>query len=528
MKDSLMSMLMIILLITSVVAAYPIFYSGNDKDSYIFSNNPFDFPTVTSSKSQSNDIGFENGYNHFDTISIDPSDGLSDEELSRYVSRSHARVEYIRNVEFNNLIPVKIITSTEFLNQEKPVQSSDSIDETVPHGSNHSAWNDQVWEALFIVGETETSESVISQTSAQSTAGVYMPSNGEIVIVSESDTILVISENTLLHELTHALQDQEGHLTTIHEIPQPTQDLQLSVSGLIEGEAAYVEWYYRKICDGSISARDLSILHELVWEDWECIPTPNIPKSSAESSSSSDPNLGVLLILFHPYSDGLSYIHYLKSQNNWTAINNKYSSPPVSTEQIIHLSDEQPVQLDISISPTKYWKPFSNHGIDGADTVGEASIFSMFWYQSYTYGANAIDDQLFWEGRVSSNIHGELSPKTIFNYTSIPSTGWGNDKLLPLYNDSNDVTEYGYIWATKWDTTNDAKEFHDSYLKILEAHKAIKIGQSIDGKTTLFIISNGPFEDAFAISFKGKTVTIVNAPTTEDIENIIGSFHLSL
>ena len=527
MKDSLISMLMVILLITSVAAAYPLFSSNNDKDLYIFSNNSFDFSTIISSKSPPNDIGFENGYNHFDTISIDPSDGLSDEELSRYVSRSHARVEYIRNVEFNSLIPVKIITSTEFLNPEDSAQSSDSIDADVLPDSNYSAWNDQIWEALFIVGETETSESVISQTSSQNTAGVYMPANGEIVIVSESDSILVLPETTLLHELTHAIQDQEGHLTAIHEFPQPTQDLQLSISGLIEGEAAYVEWYYRKICDGSISVRDQSILHELVWEDWECIPLPNIPSSSAESSSSGDTNLGVLLILFHPYSDGLSYIHYLKSQNNWMAVDDKYSSPPLSTEQIIHLSEEQPVQLDISLSPNGYWKPFPNHGINGTDTVGEASIFSMFWYQSYNFGANAIDDQLFWEGRASPNMYGEVSPKTIFNYTSVPSVGWGNDKLLPIYNNSNGATEHGYIWATKWDTTNDAKEFHDSYIKILDAHKAIKIGQSLDKKTTLFIIPSGPFTDAFAISSKGKTVTIINAPTAEDVETILDSFHLS-
>ena len=91
-----------------------------------------------------------------------------------------------------------------------------------------------------------------------------------------------------------------------------------------------------------------------------------------------------------------------------------------------------------------------------------------------------------------------------------------------------DQNEYGYIWTTKWDTSTDADEFYDAYSKILDSHQATKVGSSSNNKTTLWVINNGPFEDAFAISTTSKTVTIINAPTTTDVEEILGSFSLSV
>ena len=152
----------------------------------------------------------------------------------------------------------------------------------------------------------------------------------------------------------------------------------------------------------------------------------------------------------------------------------------------------------------------------------------MFWHQSREYNANAITTNTFWNSRETSQNSFGLQPSAHFNYTSPPSAGWGNDKLLPIHRSGTDQNEYGYIWTTKWDTPLDATEFHTAYSKILAAHNATKIGKSDDGKTTLWVIQNGPFADSFAISTTSKTVTIVNAPTPADVEEILTSFSLSV
>ncbi|WP_415487111.1 Hvo_1808 family surface protein [Candidatus Hikarchaeum yamanae] len=519
----------VVLLIASLAYSIPS-WNGNTDPLDIFSNiydirDPLDPSTPDT-------VGSENGYHHADRISIDQSDGLSDDEILAYVSRAHARTEYILNLEFDKLIPINVTTTNEF------VKTHSADDDSEDAEFSYSAWNNQVWEAIFIIGENQAAESELENTSAQSIAGVY--TNGQIVIVNDSDDALrVIPEDVLIHELVHALQDQEGLFDTLYESsPQLTQDTQLSTKGLSEGHAMYVEWYYDQVCNGSISVRNNSLLEEVVWGDWQCVPPPKITRDTSNSETNPPPppvNFGALIILFHPYSDGGAYVAHLKSQDGWDSVNAKYASPPLSTEQIIHLSEEKPSPLEINFPEEGIpshtggtWKSNPDHGIDGADTVGEASIFSMFWHQSREYNANAITTNTFWNSRETSQNSSGLQPSAHFNYTSPPSTGWGNDKLLPIYRSGTDQTEYGYIWTTKWDTPLDANEFHTAYSKIIAAHHATKIGKSDDGKTTLWVIQNGPFADSFAISTTSKTVTIVNAPTPADVEEILTSFSLSV
>tara|TARA_A100001037_G_scaffold253463_1_gene238080 strand:+ start:8271 stop:9893 length:1623 start_codon:yes stop_codon:yes gene_type:complete len=532
--------IIVVLLIASLVYSIP---SWNGEDSSNIFSNIDDIRDFSDHTPSPDTVGYENGYHHSDRIAIDQSDGLSDEEFLPYISRAHARTEYILNLEFDKFIPVNVTTSSEFmkLNQKDDINNDSDF--------SYSAWNNQVWEAIFIIGEDTTAESELENTSGQSIAGFYDSTNDQIVIVNDSDDDLrVISEKVLIHELVHALQDQEGHFDTLYEsAPLLTQDSQLSAKGLSEGHAMYVEWYYDQVCDGFISTRNNSILEEVIWSDWQCVsdPTPSPDTSNSETNSLLPPvNFGALIILFHPYSDGGAYVAHLKSQNGWESVNEEYASPPISTEQIIHLSKEKPSPLGLNFPEEGIpshtggtWKSNPDHGINGADTVGEASIFSMFWHQSREYNANAIPTNTFWNSRDPSQNPSDPQPPTTFNYVSPPSAGWGNDKLLPIYRSRIDqdapenqaiVTEYGYIWATKWDTPLDADEFHTAYSKILIAHDATKIGMSNDGKTTLWVIQNGPFADAFAISTTSKTITIVNAPTPADVEEILTSFSLAV
>ena len=537
MKYSLIAVILVVLLIASIV--YPAFF-WNETNQLDFISNIYNVQdSAVSPTSQAYDtVGSENGYYHYDLISIDQSDGLSDDEFLPYISRAHARTEYILDLEFDKLILINVTTTSEFMKTNTTSVDAEPITTIEDGEPDHSAWNDQVWEALFIIGEDQSAESELENTSGQSIAGVYF--NEQIVIVNEFDNgLTVIAENVLIHELVHALQDQEGHLDAVDESsPQLTQDTQLAVKGLVEGAAMYVEWYYDQVCEGSISVRNNSLLEEVIWEDWQCVQPPELTIDTSNSEITTPPapiNFGVLIILFHPYSDGATYVDYLKSQDGWDSVHAKYKSPPLSTEQIIHLSEDKPAPLGINFPvegiPSQnggVWKSFSNYGIDGADTVGEASIFSMFWHQSREYGAAILNTNNFWGSRNVPPNTSDLKPLPTFNYTSQPSVGWGNDKLLPLYRSEMDQNEYGYIWTTKWDTSTDADEFYDAYSKILDSHQATKVGSSSNNKTTLWVINNGPFEDAFAISTTSKTVTIINAPTTTDVEEILGSFSLSV
>jgi len=423
----------------------------------------------------SDTIGWEGGYWHDEPIDVDQSDGLSEEEFDAYVSRAMARVEYVRQAEFQRDVPVEVISREEFQRQRSA--------NTTPNAS-FDAWNDQVWEALFVIGEDREANEELRSATGQSTAGFYVPAKDHIRIITDSPENPTIDNATLVHELTHALQDQQGDLGEQITATE-TQDAGLATDGVVEGEANYIERQYTERCG----------------VEWECVETP----SSESSGAQEPPNLGILLTLLQPYSDGPVYIDYLLDQGGWDAVDAAFEDPPTSTEQIIHLKDEEPVPIDYRDRARNGWETFPNQGVDGSDTVGEASMYVMFWYQARTARAQTVSPRSVVE---------TTSPLDMYNYDATPSAGWGNDRVFPYHKGTGEDAQYGYVWVTEWDTERDAAQFHNAYRAILDAHDARSQGDNT------YVVPSGRFADAFRIDREGTRVTIVNAPTVDDLSDV--------
>lgn len=97
-------------------------------------------PTTTQSAEtpppdpESDTTGWENGYWYNESVSVNQSDGLSQEELRAYKARSMARVEFLRNREFLTSVPVNVISRETFRNQ--------SLNQST--NASTAAWNNQV------------------------------------------------------------------------------------------------------------------------------------------------------------------------------------------------------------------------------------------------------------------------------------------------------------------------------------------------------------------------------------------------
>jgi hypothetical protein len=420
-------------------------------------------------------IGWEGGYWHDESIDVDQSDGLSDAELDAYVARAMARVEYIRGEEFRSEVPVEVISREQFQEQRSR--------NTTPNAS-FDAWNDQVWEALFVIGEDREANEALRSATGETTAGFYAPAADHIRIITDSPGSPTIDNATLVHELVHALQDQTGDLGERITATE-TQDAGLATDGVVEGEATYIEARYTQRCGA----------------EWECVGTP----SSESGGAGEPPNLGILLTLLQPYSDGPVYIDWLIEQGGWAAVDEAFDDPPTSTEQIIHLKDEEPIPIEYEDRARNGWETFPNQGVDGSDTVGEASMYVMFWYQARTAGANR---------NIANSVVQTTNQYDTYNYDATPSAGWGNDRVFPYHKGSGENAEYGYVWVTEWDTERDAAQFHNAYRAILDAHDAESQGSNT------YVIPDGRFADAFRIDREGTTVTVVNAPTADELNEI--------
>ncbi|MFC7135717.1 Hvo_1808 family surface protein [Halobaculum litoreum] len=430
-------------------------------------------------------IGWENGYWHNESIAVDQTDddALNDTELEAYVARAMARVEYLREAEFESNVPVEVMSREEY--RERSAQRAGDANRT-----EFNRWNDQVWEGLFIVGESTGSGDALSETTGSSVAGFYEPARDQITIITPDPDAPTVSNATLIHELVHALQDQRYDLTNA-TYRGTTQDGDLAIDGVVEGEANYIETRYTQRCGA----------------EWDCVETPS---ADSGGGGSFDGNYGVLLTIFNPYSDGPVYVADIVESGGWAAFDERFRNPPTSTEQVIQLTDEEPTPIEFTDGSTGDWETFPRDdprlGENGSDTVGEASIYAMFWYQARNYGADTIPPQ--------NVVQGVSGPYDAYNYDAEPSAGWANDRLFPYRTGAGDDAEYGYVWVTEWDTETDAREFHDTYLRMLEAHDVRETDAGYH------VVPSGPFADAFYVDRDGTRVTIVNGPTVDDVRDI--------
>jgi len=404
-------------------------------------------------------LGWEGGYWYDDPVAVNASDGYNGSERAALVNRTMARIEQIRGLEFEESVPVDVISREQY----RANRSGGGGNPTF------QAWNDQVWEGLFIVPESTGSSESFDQTLGESVLGYYSPGQDSIVIVSDSPTPR-ISNATLAHELVHALQDQQFGFGGAPD----TQDRQLASDSVVEGEANFVESVYTDRC-GDV---------------WSCQPRPE--RGPGGGSGGGSVNAGLLLTILTPYTAGQEFVESVYDDRGWAGVSDLHEAEPDSTEQVIHpdrYPDEEPVNVTVTDRSSGEWDRFDHDPV--ADTVGEASIYAMFF-----------DNDV-------------IPREDVYSYESDPSEGWAGDALVPYTDGNENDSEGAYVWKTRWDTERDAREFVSAYRDLLRGHDARSEGSGV------FVVpEDDPYGDAFRVVRNGRTVRIVNAPTVADLDAV--------
>ncbi|EFW90840.1 hypothetical protein ZOD2009_16878 [Haladaptatus paucihalophilus DX253] len=425
-------------------------------------------------------IGWENGYWYNESIDVNQRDGLSDAELKAYVGRAMARVEFIRDEEFTRSVDVEPLSREEYRNL---VRQQAARSNTPPQ----RAWENQVWEGLFVTGERADAARQQTRLYQQRVAGFYVPGEDRIYVISHGQRR--IDNATLVHELTHAIQDQHVDLSS-SELESKTMDGRRADDGLTEGEAMYVEKRYTNRCGKS----------------WQCVAKPDVGPKRTPYGGGPLPsyNLAMQVALIQPYSDGPAYVASRFDSGEWKAVTEEYRNPPESSKAVIHpeTRTDGPERLRLGEQARSGWKLYGKRGVNGSQTVGETGIYTMFWYQGRAEGNPIIRWRQF-----QNPDEGKFD---LFNYSSTPSDGWANDRLWPYHKGD----KRGYVWRTKWETPRDATEFRRAYRDLLRGRNATRVGPDT------WRIEDGPFADAFRIDRHGRTVTIVNGPTVGDLDDI--------
>jgi hypothetical protein len=222
----------------------------------------------------------------------------------------------------------------------------------------------------------------------------------------------------LVHELTHALQDQ--HFSLAARLRSPVNgDQVLALRSVAEADAILSEYAY---LFGGLYDWVPGYVRQVLEPNARGSVLPGVPAVIADK-------------MRFQYSGGLKFISNFIGNHGWLPVNLIHTYPPLSTEQILH--------------PEKYLpKPDPPTDISLKDP---AAIFSGEWRE------------------IESDTLGELMVHCLFNQFFDPgdaaavANGWDGDRFV-AYRRGNEVA---FIWATIWDSTRDAQEFFDGYQSIV-------------------------------------------------------------
>lgn len=446
-------------------------------------------PPANQSDPESDVIGWEDGTWYTETLQVNQSDGVNASEQAAILDRTMARTEAIRCIEFNESVPVTVISRAEY--REMVRNGNLTSGEMTPA---LRTFDNAKFEALFLIDETEDSIEVQKANRAAGVLGFYSPRDDQIFLIAEDRENLRIEERVLAHELLHAWQDQQYNLSS-EELSPRQRDEGNAVAGVVEGDPRYVDWLYQQRCRSG---------------DWNgtCLVPP------AEGGQAGRlANLGVYVLKFQPYSDGPEMVRLVRTVGGWDAVNELYERPPESTEQVIHperYRNDAPTDPNITDQTTENWTRVRPEQRPDYGSVGEAAVMSMFVYPLYdSQGEETIVSADDW---LNFDEEGNVSRFDPFDYESNYSSGWDGDRLH-VY-ESSETNETAYVWRLSWDSPQDAQQFRAGYERVLQYWG----GQQVGPQT--YRISEGGFEDAFYVSVDGRNVTIVNAPTVDQLDEV--------
>lgn len=221
------------------------------------------------------------------------------------------RVEALRGLDFDQ-IPRPVSVTPEQARRE----GLEDLDRTYPVARRRA--DEQVLKLLGLIDPSVDLRDVSASVFSEGVAGYYDPRTKRMRTVRGAATgTRVLTEMTLAHELTHALEDQRYGLGIAEQ--GGSDDAALARLALVEGSASELMYAYAR--------------RHFTPEE-----TLGGVLGSAFADTGSLPGFLQAQLIF-PYTGGQAFVAALRERagGRWTLVDlAERSRPPVSTEQIMH------------------------------------------------------------------------------------------------------------------------------------------------------------------------------------------------
>ncbi len=283
-------------------------------------------------------------------------------------------------------------------------------------------------------------------------AAYYDPERSTFFLVMQ-DLPEVALHAVYAHELFHGLQDQYYNLTQFLRTEgagELNDDESLARQAVVEGEATYLMtlWALKQrlgiVPDADMlgmaikvqASLDASQLLDLLKENRRLLDGSSDLQRAADKLNEI-PHF-MLDSMIGAYMKGMGFVSRIQ-QEGWEKVNELYTRPPVSTEQILHpekwLKNERPLKVDWPSEP------------------GEEMIFRG------------------WK-TIETNTLGELQWRIVFAEQGLRSLsvsaarGWNGDHYSVMERLDDSAALMLLLW-TNWDSEKEAIEFAQAYRQLL-------------------------------------------------------------
>ncbi len=283
----------------------------------------------------------------------------------------------------------------------------------------------------FLPDDYDLKHAIIELMTEQ--AAAFYDYDHKRLFITESDSSFLEKRTALVHELAHALADQNFSIHKFLRKGNKSDDAATAREAVIEGQATWLMWaYVAKLGGGEAKVSDI-ILDSM--------------KDGAGSAVSQYPVFDkappyLRASLLFPYNEGLRFQNAVHDKLGQAGFSELFQRPPVSTQQILHpeqyLAHNEPSHPEAPAPPEP-----KNYRKLGEGSVGELDFQILL--EQYA-GKDAAE-------RIPRHWHG------------------GNYRLYESKMDRKPLLTY----TAEWDSAETARDFFEVYRKNVLPKKWKKI-----------------------------------------------------
>jgi hypothetical protein len=302
-------------------------------------------------------------------------------------------------------------------------------------------------------------------------AAYYNPLTGTFYIV-QKDLPPEVLKPTVLHELAHALQDQQFALEKRMDALRglANEDAENAFRFLAEGEATYV-MTLGTLRDAGIDPDKQPDMVDKAVGMTAGLGREEVVSQVKELASMLDPELAgtvdalgsvpeyLFRTLLAPYSIGQRAVHLAYRRGGWAAVNDLWKNPPSSTELFLHpeklaeTKRDEPVKVavtDISSALGPGYAPACEN------TLGELGTEIAL---EETLPATAPGRAGTAESGAAPTDADPGATPEVRDRAARAAAGWGGDRYRVFEKKGRGTV---VVWRTVWDTEGDAGKFADA------------------------------------------------------------------